>query len=87
MPIYITERNLPGTTTEQIEAIQKADKEMSKRFSAEGKRVRYLRSSWVPSEAHMHCLFEAPSAQLVRDLNEAAGLSFTRIIETIELSA
>ena len=32
-------------------------------FTAEGKRVHYIRSSWVPSESHIMCLFEAPNAK------------------------
>ncbi len=48
--------------------------------------MRYIRSSWVPSEAHVMCLFEANNPQSVRDVNEAAGIPFTRIVEAMDLT-
>ncbi|HET7090541.1 MAG TPA: DUF4242 domain-containing protein [Anaerolineae bacterium] len=86
MAIYMADRSLPGITLEQIAAAQKAALETSERFTAEGKPVRYIRSVFVPEEAHLMCLFEAADARLVRDVNEAAGLPFTRIIEALDLS-
>jgi hypothetical protein len=32
------------------------------------------------------CLFEARTADAVRDVNESAGLPFTRIIEAMDLT-
>ena len=86
MAIYMADRNLPGITLEQLAAAQKAAIETSERFTAEGKPVRYIRSVFVPDEAHLMCLFEAADARLVRDVNEAAGLPFNRIIEALDLT-
>lgn len=86
MAIYMADRSLPGITLEQLAAAQKAAIETSKRFTAEGKPVRYIRSVFVPDEAHLMCLFEAADARLVRDVNEAAGLPFNRIIEALDLT-
>ena len=55
-------------------------------FSAEGKPVRYIRSMFVPGEAHCMCLFEAPSPDLVREVNEAAQIPFTRVSEAVDLT-
>ena len=86
MNIYIADRNLPGVTLEQLAAAQKEAIETSQRFTAEGKSVRYVRTAWVPSESHVMCMFEALDAQLVRDVNEAAGIPFSRIVEAMDLS-
>ena len=86
MNIYIADRDLPGVTLKQLAAAQKAAIETSQRFTGEGKPVRYIRTAWVPSESHAMCMFEAPDAQLVRDVNEAAGIPFTRILEAMDLS-
>jgi muconolactone delta-isomerase len=86
MVVYIAERDLTGITQEQLLAIQSAAIEMSARFSAQGRPVRYLRSVYVPSEYRCISLFEAPNARLVRDVNEAAGIPFTRILEAVDLT-
>ena len=86
MNIYIADRNLPGVTLEQLAAAQKAAIETSQRFTEEGKPVRYVRTAWVPSESHVMCRYEAPDAQLVRDVNEVAGIPFTRIVEAMDLT-
>jgi hypothetical protein len=85
MAIYIAERTLPGITPEQLATMQHAAIEMSARFTAQGRSVRYLRSVFLPSEAHCLSLFEADNGALVRDVNEAAQLPFTRIVEALDL--
>ena len=86
MNIYIADRDLPGVTLEQLAAAQKAAIETSRRFTEEGKPIRYVRTAWVPSESHVMCMFEAEDAQAVRDVNEAAGIPFTRIVEAMDLT-
>ena len=86
MAVYMVERNLPGITLEQLGGAQKAAIDTSRRFTDEGKDVRYIRSTYVPGEARCMCLFEAPNAQRVRDVNEAAQLPFSRIVEALDLT-
>ena len=73
MSVYLVDRNLPGITMDQLAAAQKAAIETSQRFTSEGKQVRYIRSTFVPGEAHCICLFEAANPQLVKEVNEAAS--------------
>ena len=86
MNIYIADRDLPGVTLEQLAAAQKAAIETSQRFTEDGKPVRYIRTAWVPSESHVMCMFEADDPQAVRDVNEAAGIPFTCILEAMDLT-
>lgn len=84
MTMYLADRFLPGMTLEQFRAIQWAEAEMSQRYAAEGKTVRYVRSILLRSESRCLCLFEASTAKLVQEVNEAAQLPFNRIIEVMD---
>ncbi|HEV8482947.1 MAG TPA: DUF4242 domain-containing protein [Blastocatellia bacterium] len=86
MTVYMVERDLPGVTVEQLGAAQKAAIEKGKEFTADGKDVRYIRSIFVPGESKCMCLFEASSPELVREMNEAAQIPFTRIKEALDLT-
>jgi muconolactone delta-isomerase len=86
MPVYLVDRNLPGVTVDQLAAAQKAAIETSRQFSAQGKPVRYIRSTFVPGESHCMCLFEASNADLVKQVNEAAKIPFTKITEAMDLT-
>jgi len=86
MPVYMVERTLPGIEMNQLAAAQKAAIQTGKQFTAQGKNVRYIRTTFVPGEAHCMCLFEADNADLVRAVNEAAQIPFTRIVEALDLT-
>ena len=86
MPVYMVDRNLPGISKEQLAGAQKAAIETSRQFTAQGKNVRYIRSMFLPEEAHCMCLFEAPNAQLVKEVNDAAKLPYTRIVAAEDLT-
>lgn len=86
MPTYVADRDLPGITIDQLAAAQRAAIETSQRFTAEGKPVRYIRSLFVPGESHCMCLFEAPNAELVEEVNRTAQIPFTRVSEAMDLT-
>jgi hypothetical protein len=86
MPVYMVERELPGIQMNQLAAAQKAAIETGQRMTAQGKKVRYIRSSFVPSEARCMCMFEASNPELVRELNETAKIPFNRIVEAMDLT-
>lgn len=86
MSVYLVDRNLPGITMDRLAAAQKAAIETGQKMTAEGKPVQYIRSTFVPGEAHCMCLFESTNAHLVKELNETAGIPFTRIIEALDLT-
>ena len=86
MAVYMVERALPGITMEQLAAAQKAAIEKGHEFTASGKNVRYIRSTFLPGESKCMCLFEAPNAELVKELNDAAKIPFTQIKEALDLT-
>lgn len=86
MGVYMADRKLPGVTIAQLADAQRAAIDTSERFTREGTPVRYLRSTFVPGEDHVMCLFEARDADAVKAVNEAAGIPFNRIIEAHDLT-
>ena len=86
MPVYMVERDLPGIEMEQLAAAQKAAIETSNQFTADGKPVRYIRTTFVPGEAHCMCLFEAGNPEVVKDVNRKANIPFTRVVEALDLT-
>ena len=86
MAVYMVDRDLPGITMDQLAAAQQAAIETSQKFSTEGKAVRYIRSTFVPGDAKCMCLFEAANSDLVKEVNEAANIPFTRITEALDLT-
>lgn len=86
MPVYMVERDLPGVKMEQLAAAQKRAIEVGKELTAQGKEVRYIRSTFVPGQNKCMCLFEAPNPENVREANERAQIPFTRIVEALDLT-
>ena len=86
MSIYMVERELPGVTMDQLADAQRAAIETGQRFTSEGKNVRYIRTTFVPGDARCMCLFEADSADLVREVNDAAQIPYTRVTEASDLT-
>ena len=75
-----------GIPMEQLAAAQKAAIDTGKAMTAQGKSVRYIRSTFVPGEGKCMCLFEAPSPQSVKELNDTAKLPYSRIVEALDLT-
>lgn len=86
MAIYMVERDLPGITPEQLANAQREAALTGQRFSAAGKEVRYIRSTFIPGEDRCMCLFEASNREWVKEVNDAARLPFTRIVEALDLT-
>ena len=84
--VYMVDRDLLGITLEQLDQAQQAAIETSRQFTAEGRPVRYIRSTYVPGESHCMCLFEAPDAADVEEVNEVAEIPFSRVVEARDLT-
>jgi hypothetical protein len=85
MPMYVVERILPGASVEALEAIREAAQEACRALAMDGKSVRYLRSIFTPGESRCRCLFEAADGDLVREVNDAAELPYSRIVLAVEI--
>jgi hypothetical protein len=86
MAVYLVERDLPGVTMEELAAAQKRAILVGKELTAQGREVRYIRSTFVPGENRCMCLFEAPNPENVREANERAEIPFVRIVPAADLT-
>lgn len=86
MSVFLVERDLPGISMEDLAAAQKRAIQVGKELTAEGREVRYIRSTFVPGEHRCMCLFEAPNPEHVREANERAEIPFIRIIPAEDLT-
>ena len=87
MPQYIVERILPNFTVEQFKAAAARAKVTTAEMSEEGTPIRYMRSFFIPGEEKCFCLFEGPSAELVRQANDRAQLPYERVVDGIHVSS
>ena len=87
MPQYMVERHLPGITPQQLAAAAARAKSVTAEMTQRGKPVRYLRSTFLPSEDKTFCLFDAPSAERVKEANELAQIPLQRIVEVKHIAA
>lgn len=85
MATFLVDRDLPGASLADLAAAQHAAIEASEVAAAAGTPVRYLRSVFVPGEAHCMCLFEGPDAAAVRRVNDAAELPYRRVTPAWDL--
>lgn len=86
MAVYMVDRDLPGISMEDLAAAQQRAISTAEQFRSEGKDVSYIRSTFVPGEAHCMCLFDSTDADLVAELNDVAQIPYTRITEALDLT-
>ena len=86
MSVYMVDRDLPGISMDDLAAAQQRAIEWSAKYQESGKNVRYIRSTFVPGESHCMCLFDAPSSELVAQLNDDAQIPYTRVTEALDLT-
>jgi hypothetical protein len=80
---FLVEHYRPGLTAEELGAWAVKVRDTTGEMEREGKPVRYLRSTVVPTDESLLCTFEAASEQLVRDAYARAGIPFERITAVI----
>ena len=84
MPVCLLDRILSGVTPKSVEAIQTAVAVTWRSFATEGRTVGDLRSVFTPGESRCRCLFEAPNAALVQEVNDGAQLPYIRIVLALD---
>jgi hypothetical protein len=86
VPTYLVERYWPGVTSELLlEALNKG-RQVMQQICAEGTSVRDITSILIPGEEVVFSVYEAPSADAVRQLNARAGIPVSRIVGAIMIT-
>lgn len=77
--VYLVEHYAPGLTVDGLGCRAALVREAAAAMGDEGRAVRYLRSTIVPTDEALMCVFEAGSEELVRDVYARAGVPFERL--------
>jgi hypothetical protein len=80
---FLVEHYRPGLSADELGAWAARVRDTTGELEREGKPVRYLRATIVPTDESLLCVFEAASEQLVRDAYTRAGIPFERITAVI----
>ena len=83
--MFLVLRDLPGVTRDHYSAAQDAIAAAAERASPAGREVRYLGGFFLPGSGRAVCVFGAESASDVADVNQGAGVSFSEVLEAVEL--
>lgn len=86
VPTYLVERYWPGVTSELLlEALGRGRRVMEE-MNGEGVPIRGISCTLIPGEEVVFSVYEGPSADAVRRLNERAGIPVSRIVEAIAVT-
>ena len=83
--MFVVLRDLPGVTRDQYSAAQEAIADAARRASPTGQEVRYFGGYFLPGSGRAVCVFAAESASDVADVNQRAGVSYTEVLEAVDL--
>jgi hypothetical protein len=83
--MFVVLRDLPGVTRDQYSAAQEAVADAAQRTSPAGRDVTYLGGYFLPGSGRAVCVFDAESASAVADVNQRAGVSYTEVLEAVDL--
>ena len=81
--LYLVEHYSPGLTIDGLASLAARVRETAVAMSREGRPVHYLRSTIVPADEALMCVFEADSEELVREVYARAGVPFERLSAAI----
>ena len=77
--VYLVEHYAPGLTVDGLGCWATRVCETAAAMASEGRAVRYLRSTIVPADEALLCVFEADSEELVREVYARSGVPFERL--------
>jgi hypothetical protein len=86
VPTYLVERYWPGVTSELLLEALYRGRQVMLQMRGEGIPIRDISCTLIPGEEVVFSVYEGPSADVVRELNERAGIPVSRIVEAIAVT-
>ena len=84
MQSYVVEAYVPSRRGVEVAVASQRAREAAVMLASEGKQIRFVRSTFLPTDEVCFLVFEAESAALVGEVTERAAIDFERIIEAVE---
>jgi hypothetical protein len=82
----LVERYWPGVTPGKLLEALDRSRHVMEQMSGEGTCVRDISCILIPGEEVVFSVYEGPSAEAVRQLNQHAGIPTSRIVEAIAVT-
>jgi hypothetical protein len=82
---YLAERYEPGATSERIEADAARLGALTDKLQAEGYRIEFLGSMFVPGDEATLSRFASSCAELVEGAHRLAAVPVERVVEALSL--
>jgi hypothetical protein len=86
MPLFAVERDLGQVPPEYFRANLPGLVAACVRLQSLGRKVRYISTAVFPAEARGFCLFGAEEPRWIHEVNEAAGIPYSRIYPMLDLT-
>jgi hypothetical protein len=84
--MYLVERYWPGVTAGLLRQGLERCRQVIEEMRGQGTDIRDISCTLIPGEEVVFSLYEGPSAQVIRQLNERADVPVSRIVQAIEIS-
>lgn len=84
MPSYLLETYVSRARAGELAEAAGRARDTARRLTAEGRRVRFVRSTFVAVDELAFLTFEAESADVVGEVATRAAITFERIVEAVE---
>jgi hypothetical protein len=85
MPSYLVEGYFPRSRAGELTGLIAGLRAAAEEMTAEGMRVRHVRSSFLPADELFLHLIEAESAEAAGRLTERAGITLEWIAESLQV--
>ena len=85
MPVYVGERYIPGAEEEVALGQAGEIRAVVQRLATGGSPIRLLSTTFVPNEEWVFDLFEAESAEQVREVYEQCSVPVERVAPGVHL--
>ena len=87
MPSYLLETYVSRADSDELSDLAARASEAALRMEADGRRIRLVRSTFLPSDEVGFLIFEAESADAVGEVAGRAAITYERIVEADDTPA
>jgi hypothetical protein len=85
VPSYVVEAYVSSLEPGKLADAAERAREAAAALSAGRRRIRFVRSTFLPTDEVGFLVFEADSADAVRELAARAEITYERIVEAVEV--